>query len=131
MRKFSIFSVLALNDQELAEEMNLSATASNALEKAQAKRKEKQAEELGEVLLEVLERRENFRTASISRIRDHQRSVVLLKKRLDAERRAFAYAQQTDNYIPLLEVLGYDATHVGTSAEDWKRLSVIPDSFKE
>lgn len=92
-----------------------------AMETAKAKRKEAEEAKLGEQMLNILECMENLKQANVHSIRDHRAKISKLKNQLEEMDRAMAYANETQNFLPLCKLLGL-TNSTGTEYEipkDW------------
>lgn len=78
-----------------------------AMEVAKAKRKEAQEAQLGEQMLAILEQMEKRKEQAVDTIRMHRKHIKENKEVLEKIDRTFAYAQETQNFMPLCEVLGF------------------------
>lgn len=79
--------------------------AKSALEAAKAKRKEQQEARLGEEMLNILEQLDLQKKSRIESIRQYRANISRMKTELDQMDRAMAYANETNNFLPLCKLM--------------------------
>jgi len=109
--------------------ITLSGSAGAALRTAMAAQKEENEKSLGNALLEILRKQERIKNQERLNIRSARAREAEAKRHLVDIDRAFAYAQETDNYVPWAKLLGYGYLALGVSASEFQFLSKIPDGW--
>lgn len=97
-----------------------------ALEAARERRKVAAAEQLGELLEGFLGKMETYKQSRVQQIRALRSQVSSLKGELSGIDRAWAYACETQNFIPFARLLGYRHMSFGMSLREFESLSTVP-----
>jgi hypothetical protein len=129
MANLHVLGTIAVQDIPALSDMGVTGTAGEALRAALAKQQEQNKEQLGNALLSLLQRQTQQKTQHRQSIRAARRKEEQSKKSLQALDRAFAFAQETNNYVPWASLLGYGAHHLGLDRAEFNRLNVIPETF--
>lgn len=122
MTKFQNLIALARCDQDLPPTPAGSRMADiyrAAVEKIRKEKEEAAASELVEVLKAV----ESYKAMARSNIKHHKEQLKAMKRGLDAVDRAMAYADETNNFLPLLIMLGaarHDNNPLCEVPADWQ-----------
>ena len=99
----NILALLALSGNQDADLIdNLGGNFSDALKQAMAKRNAERAEEASGQILQIMRRIETTKNASRIRLHELRAQEKVEKKKLDDVDRAWAFAQHTQDFGPIL-----------------------------
>ena len=101
-----------------------------AVKAALAAKQERMAAQLGEAVIEVIDKLAFMKAKSVASIRIHRRAEKDLLAQLDEYDRAIAYGQSTGNFVPAASVAGENHYGLSMTPQDFAKLSIIPASFK-
>jgi len=122
-------AVLALLARDPKTYEGLNEAATSALAKAQGKRREQQEEQLGEVLVGLLEQQELQSSKRRKQVRQYEEHIADLERQEAAATRAFAYASETNNYVPWAYALGHRSGEMDLTHQEFAALCQVPEDW--
>lgn len=96
-----------------------------ALEKA----REEAKSSMTDALVEGLRTVKQLKTTHVASIRSLKARIDSEKSRLDAYDRAWAYGNETGNFVPWFALLGKSYNDLGLSWDDFTRLVLVPENW--
>jgi hypothetical protein len=115
---------LAIADKNLLNEV--SGSSNEALQYAIDAEAEDNKKALGETLRTALKAQKAFKETRRRQMRGWRKATEDNKNELVAIDRAFAYAQETNNFVPWMALLGNNCHQLGLTVEEFDTLSVVP-----
>jgi len=122
-------AVLALLARAPKTYEGLNDTAAGALSLAMEKRAIAQREELGECLVGMLARQDKRVASEELQVRQMKEVIAEKELALAQVSRAFAYANETNNYIPWACALGYSCRDLSLTEKEFAALSFVPEGW--